>query len=393
MDIWVVNKRWDDLVKLITPLDLVLFAGKDVVSSTIRKLQNKKLQVGNFSHVGIIVSSFVLPHIKELEHGQWYVWESTSSLRLPGFENEVPDIFGKHKLGVQIRNLKKVLDVYNGDIYIGKLKNNPLYLNYQFNVDLNPKTSPVSSPTKSSPLPKSDTFSEQLQTIIDDIRKQPRKEPVKDVDENTVKEFDKIIETINDEIANVEKMFGEDKSIQESSLLDSLDISSNQIKDKITETLKDIDRNVDDTIQIMNEIEKELDDVCIQINHFVYEKCVETKKYKQIQKEIKYIYEIYGNRIYNASALDLLSALYPALRPLRSLKYKLLKILAKLFRNKKIEQHSLFCSQFVAIIYSRLGIIDKNIDIKNFVPVDFLGCDEDGQKNIVSNIFKIVKNS
>jgi len=393
MDIWVVNKRWDDLVKLITPLDLVLFAGKDVVSSTIRKLQNKKLQVGNFSHVGIIVSSFVLPHIKELEHGQWYVWESTSSLRLPGFENEVPDIFGKHKLGVQIRNLKKVLDVYNGDIYIGKLKNNPLYLNYQFNVDLNPKTSPVSSPTKSSPLPKSDTFSEQLQTIIDDIRKQPQKEPVKDVDENTVKEFDKIIETINDEIANVEKMFGEDKSIQESSLLDSLDISSNQIKDKITETLKDIDRNVDDTIQIMNEIEKELDDVCIQINHFVYEKCVETKKYKQIQKEIKYIYEIYGNRIYNASALDLLSALYPALRPLRSLKYKLLKILAKLFRNKKIEQHSLFCSQFVAIIYSRLGIIDKNIDIKNFVPVDFLGCDEDGQKNIVSNIFKIVKNS
>lgn len=393
MDILLVNKRWDDLVKLITPLDLVLFAGKDFVSSTIRKLQNKKLQIGDFSHVGVVVSSDILPHVKQLQPGEWYVWESTSSLRLPGFENEVPDVFGNHKLGVQIRNLKKVLDIYNGDIYIAKLKNNPLYMGYQLVIDVpTPKSSEPQSP-----------FSKELQELIDDLRKkEPEKAPEK--------QFDEIIEDINHEIDTVEKMLkGENiqppsppksetqvenespKGKTDIASQDSLDVSMNNLMEKMSCMMKDIHKTMDDTLNLTKEIEKDLDEICVHINRMINDKFKDSKNYKKVIKEIRYIYEIYGNKFYNASILDLLSALYPVLRPFRNLKYKILRGMSKLFKNKKIEPNALFCSQFVAIIYSRLGIIDKNIDIKNFVPVDFLGCDEDGQKNIVSNIFKIIK--
>lgn len=378
MNILIVDKRWDDLVKLITPLDLVLFAGKDIVSSTIRNLQDKKLTIGNFSHVGVIVSSFVLPHVKELQAGEWYVWESTSSLRLPGFENEVPDIFGKHKLGVQIRNLKQVLEVYNGDIYIGKIKNNPLYLNYNLNIQIpSPRQSPVS--TDESPKFKLST-TQELSEIIKVLDK-PSEFIVADKIITVSEEFDKIIGDMN-------KIIGE-KDTDTSPTIS--DVSSTLMIQKMHDTIKEINQNIDDAMGIAKEIEREIDDLCIYFNKFVEDKSNKSKRYKEIIREIKSIYEVYGNRMYNASALDLLSALYPVLRPLRKLKYKIFRGLAKLFKNKKIEPNAVFCSQFVAIIYSRLGVIDKNIDFKNFVPVDFLGCDEDGQKNIVSNIYKIIK--
>lgn len=376
MNILIVDKRWDDLVKLITPLDLVLFAGKDLVSSTIRNLQDKKLTIGNFSHVGVIVSSFVLPHIKELQPGEWYVWESTSSLRLPGFENEVPDIFGKHKLGVQIRNLKQVLDVYNGDIYVAKVKNNPLYLNYNLNIQIpSPRQSPISQ--EESPKFKLSTTQELAEILK--VLDRPSEIIVSDKIITVSEEFDKIIDDIDKVIYE-----NDESPVSE-------DISSNLMVQKMHDTIKEINQNIDEAMVIAKEIEKEIDDLCIYFNKFVEDKSKKSKNYKNIIREIRCIYEIYGNRMYNASALDLLSALYPVLRPLRNMKYKVLRGFAKLFKNKKIEPNAVFCSQFVAIIYSRLGVIDKNIDIKNFVPVDFLGCDEDGQKNIVSNIYKIIK--
>jgi hypothetical protein len=380
MNILIVDKRWDDLVKLITPLDLVLFAGKDLISSTIRTLQDRKLTIGNFSHVGIIVNSLILPHLKELKQGEWYVWESTSSLRLPGFESEVPDIFGKHKLGVQIRNLRNVLEVYNGEIYIGKIKNNPLYLNYNLNIQIpSPRPSPDSTDDASPKFKLSTT--QELAEIIK-ILDQPSEVIVPEKINTISEDFDKIIEDINQSITETdEKQENEDPD----------DISSNLMIQKMKDTIKEINENIDDVMIIAKEIEKEIDDLCIYFNQFVEDKTNKSKKYKQIIREIRCIYEIYGNRMYNASVLDLLSALYPILRPFRNLKYKVLRGLSKLFKNKKIEPNAVFCSQFVAIIYSRLGVIDKNIDFKNFVPVDFLGCDEDGQKNIVSNIYKIIK--
>ena len=311
-DIFIFEKRWDDVVKLISPLDLVLFAGSDLISKTIRKLES----IDMVSHVGILVCSSIFPHLPQLEPNEWYVWESTSSLRLPGFENEVLDIFGKEKLGVQIRKLKDVFQIYKGKVYVGKLIHNPL-------------------------LNQTNQFLQQ----IDEMNHELRELSFMIHESKVSKEEHELLET---ELKSIrEQMF-----LLESQLVFPLDV----IHD-----------------------EKSL--ICT--NH----------DSKKIIQDLRCLYEIYGNRMYNASAIDLLSAVYPALRPLRSLKYKALKKLAKLFRSKKMTQYSLFCSQFVALVYQKLGIVCQEIDAKNFVPVDFLGVDDDGQPNILSMIFEIKKSS
>ena len=438
-NIIVTNKRWNDLVNLITPLDLVLFEGKDLVSSTIKTLQNKKLRLTDISsqdfsisHVGIVVSALLLPHLKELDPNEFYVWESTSSLRLPGFDNEVPDVFGKHKLGVQIRNLKKVIEVYNGNVYIAKLKKNPLYMNNSFpNNDKLPKSNLSVEFEKIIDNLKNDfnkidlseniididpqTISNDFDSIIDDINK-----GIQQFDEQLSypqNDFDFIIDDINKGIRRFDQLpftppapaVHEDSKLASKemveiidnvssdlqkinhSLFDSIDISTNFLIAQMNQTIREINKNIDETIDLANVLEKDIDDTCKQFNQMIYEKLKQSKEYKHIVKEIRYIYESYGNRIYNSSFLDLLSALYPFLRPFRNLKYKILRKISHLFKSKKIQQESLFCSQFVAIIYSRFNIIDRSIDVKNFVPIDFLGYDEDGQKNIVNNIFKIIK--
>jgi hypothetical protein len=159
---------------------------------------------------------------------------------------------------------------------------------------------------------------------------------------------------------------------------------------KFQRTIRQIDENMKQTRKIQEEIDKSLDEIFSGYNQMIERHFKGSEGYKEIVNKMNMIYKIYGNRMYNASLLDLFSALYPVLRPLRGLKYKVIKGLGKIFRkSKKLKEDKLFCSQFVAIIYRELGLIDSKIDVKNFVPVDFLGMDEDGQKNIVSNIFKV----
>jgi len=377
----IIDKKWEDLVKMIEPLDLVLFSGNDLVSSTIRRLQNKKLDVGNFSHVGVIVSSDILPNIKELQVGEWYVWESTSSLRLPGFENEVPDIFGKHKLGVQIRNLKKVIDIYNGNIYIGKLKNNPLNRRSRRESICKITTQDIFS--SSNPIPVSPYENKYHRSQIDNTNTKTLSfDSLNEID-ILIKEIDALYESIfrnNDvDVSDGTFLSNHVERVEENtpSEIYTPPIRNESLKDsEFVNNVSILKRSGENGIQTLIEIQNRKNT---------------TKEYKRIIKEIRYIYEIYGDRLYNSSILDLLSSLYPILRPFRNLKYKIVGKLAKLFKSKKIERNAVFCSQFVAIIYSRLGLIDKDIDHKNFVPVDFLGCDEDGQTNIISEIFRIIK--
>ncbi len=47
------------------------------------------------------------------------------------------------------------------------------------------------------------------------------------------------------------------------------------------------------------------------------------------------------------------------------------------------DQRNLFCSQLGAEIYQAVGIIPTTIDTSSFAPVDFLGYDKDGTKNLV----------
>jgi hypothetical protein len=381
MNLSIIEKKWHKVVTLITPFDLVLFSGSDFVSSTIKKLENKKLKCGEFSHVGIVVNSLVLPHIPELIPDEFYVWESTSSLNIPGMPTEVPDIYGKNKLGVQIRNLKSVFENYKGQVYIGKLIRNPLY-------SICPLKSMNKTPKeiKIKIEPNNNYFESEIDKIIKEIEDFDLVEFDKIINHSPIEcDFDAVLQEINK--IQVEEIKDEEKKEKEEKEKEGKDQPKN------IKILDEIQRNIEESKKIQKEIEISLDEIFLEYNKMIIEKFQESKEFQEIVQTTKKIEKIYGNRLYNASLLDLFSALYPILRPLRGFKYKLIRGFGKLFKkNKKIKEERLFCSQFVAIIYKELGLIDRNIDVKNFVPVDFLGFDTDGQKNIVANIFKIEKN-
>jgi hypothetical protein len=125
---WDIEEEYiKDMIHRLRPLDLVLFSGNSIVSKTICLMEKGKLGLGTISHVGIIVSSDVLPHIKELKPGKFYIWESTSKKQTL-FRKGLKDIYGKNRFGVQIRELESVVYDYlkfQGRVFWGKLINNP----------------------------------------------------------------------------------------------------------------------------------------------------------------------------------------------------------------------------------------------------------------------------
>jgi len=112
---------------MIRPLDLLFFRGEDVVSETIIKIESliDKMKVPLFSHVGVVVGKSIL-NIPELKDGVLYVMESTCSFSYPKGGHPVPDIYGRRKLGVQIRPLDDVVKNYVGTIYHGSLMHDPM---------------------------------------------------------------------------------------------------------------------------------------------------------------------------------------------------------------------------------------------------------------------------
>jgi hypothetical protein len=110
----------------IEPLDIVFFKGGDFVSDFIRFNSQIEIGINNWSHIGIVVSTDLLP-IKNGKPGKLYLWESILSGKLcDGVYNiETNDSF----FGTQIRSLKRILSVNKGNkkvnIGVGKLKNNP----------------------------------------------------------------------------------------------------------------------------------------------------------------------------------------------------------------------------------------------------------------------------
>ena len=118
---------FNDIKNRIRPFDLICFRGDDFVSTGISKIQEKMLGNGDWTHVGMVITTDIIP-IKNGKPGKLYVWESTMSGRLTdGVNNEET---GASKFGVQIRDLEKVLKAYvkNDITKIAwcKLKKNPL---------------------------------------------------------------------------------------------------------------------------------------------------------------------------------------------------------------------------------------------------------------------------
>jgi hypothetical protein len=125
------KKELKDVIDKIKPFDIVFFSGNGIASDLIKFVQsillnnekdNNFVKPGEFSHVGMIITSEVVDY-PGVEEGIIYLLESTIS----GFgKGKAKDISGKPFFGVQIRRLEEVMEDYKTEIAIGNLINNPL---------------------------------------------------------------------------------------------------------------------------------------------------------------------------------------------------------------------------------------------------------------------------
>lgn len=100
-------------------------------------------------------------------------------------------------------------------------------------------------------------------------------------------------------------------------------------------------------------------------------------------KEIAEIVDRYNGAMYDFSPLDLTSAAFRCLRPLRNIVNKICKC-----RNRM-----LFCSELVANIYKDAGILPKDINPENVLPLDFFTNPidiEDIDDNFVERIIQLI---
>lgn len=103
---------------------------------------------------------------------------------------------------------------------------------------------------------------------------------------------------------------------------------------------------------------------------------------EHIIDNLKDFHNTYGFRLYELNPLVLLSAVFPCCRRLRDCyDYIVLdghKILVnlKLSSGKEtkdqVEEQTLFCSQFVTMVYKHIGLVPNNIDPSNVSPVSFI---------------------
>jgi len=89
-------------------LDILFFRSTCITSHIIAAASSLSTGVGEFSHVGLVVDSTVMPFIKDMKPGTLYVWESTVSS-----QGEPLDIERKVPVsGTQIRELDAVVNNY-----------------------------------------------------------------------------------------------------------------------------------------------------------------------------------------------------------------------------------------------------------------------------------------
>lgn len=118
----------------LVPFDLVLFNGGDFVSDFISYMEKKNLKnppkksnltPGEFSHVGMIVTSDILQH-ELVKPGKIYILESTLGGKLG---SGVKNIEGHTFFGVQLRDFDELMPKYdkpnNTSIAVAHLRYNP----------------------------------------------------------------------------------------------------------------------------------------------------------------------------------------------------------------------------------------------------------------------------
>ena len=102
-------KTYGDIKPFLKPYDGILFKGTDGISKIIQIGEQFELNNDEFSHIGIVITSELLPWLTQLQKDRFYLLESTINIG----SNCVPDIIiGQGRMGVQIRDLEEVITVY-----------------------------------------------------------------------------------------------------------------------------------------------------------------------------------------------------------------------------------------------------------------------------------------
>lgn len=108
----------------IKPFDLIAFRGGDLASQLISVFEKYEVGVGNFTHVGMVVTADILPFChKPTENGKSeifvldphkiYLYQSTFTYDVPYIVDGVQDVTtGKGYFGVQLCDMEEVIPNY-----------------------------------------------------------------------------------------------------------------------------------------------------------------------------------------------------------------------------------------------------------------------------------------
>lgn len=122
--------KWDTIKGGVLPLDIIFFRGSDKTSELISIMEKYSTSCGQFTHIGIVITSELLPSLK-LTAGEYYVWESTFSTNKFNIDGAgaVDVISHAGYFGSQLRNIKELIPHYlkntKARMAWGKLLNNP----------------------------------------------------------------------------------------------------------------------------------------------------------------------------------------------------------------------------------------------------------------------------
>lgn len=92
MEAKIINIK--EINNFIKPLDMIIVKGNSIYSGAISAVEKLFLDNGDWTHVGVVVDTTILP-IKNGVAGKLYLWQSTLSTKEDGNVET-----GKGKIGV-----------------------------------------------------------------------------------------------------------------------------------------------------------------------------------------------------------------------------------------------------------------------------------------------------
>lgn len=110
------------------------------------------------------------------------------------------------------------------------------------------------------------------------------------------------------------------------------------------------------------------------------------KRRKLCIQKMKRLHKKYGHTLYEANLLQFFSAVLPFLRPARNFVKSFVDgILTWTNMPLSKDDHYVFCSEFVTLVYQSLGLISPAFKPHEVLPTDYFGMDADGMPRICAD--------